>query len=443
MPITVTCQCKKSFQAPDLLAGKTVKCPNCASPLAIPSPAAQDDLFDELADLAAAAEYTTAAEYGLGGSGGKRGGGGLGGSPLSLSMHRQKKSLPLAAIVGAGAVAVVLVVVLFVLLLPGGSDRPRRRAAADNAHSTAATQPEQATSTNNSGRSAAARSDRTATAPPPSRVQQPVGQLPPEGQMQSQDGTSAAGSFLSGFGSLGRILAGDAGTTVAPGGDMLSPHFDPKLRPALIEWHGSGKLVSTRRASESEVHEAHYGWMVGLLPHLGYQEHYDKFDFEKPWHDEANREHAYKEIPEFLNPADDRKAYEGYRYTGMGLTHFVGVSGIEDRRNVVAAALPRSDPRAGIFGYEEIATPREIKDGTSRTLMMIGSGELACPWVQSGGSTVRGAREPYFGDLTGFGTVGGQGKGAIAVMADGSVRWINADVDPQVFRAMCTIGAGD
>lgn len=36
MPISVTCQCGKSFAANDSLAGKRVKCPACAQPLAIP-----------------------------------------------------------------------------------------------------------------------------------------------------------------------------------------------------------------------------------------------------------------------------------------------------------------------------------------------------------------------------------------------------------------------
>jgi len=151
-------------------------------------------------------------------------------------------------------------------------------------------------------------------------------------------------------------------------------------------------------------------------------------------------------LPEFLNPADDRKVYVGYPYGGLALTHFVGVSGIEDikdGRNFVAAKLPRSDPRAGVFGYEDIAKINEIRDGTSNTIMIIGSGELACPWVQSGGSTIRGARAPYFGELTGFGSKSDRGKGAIAMMADGSVRWISADVDEQVFRAMCTIAGGE
>jgi hypothetical protein len=37
MPIPVTCQCKATFSAKDHLAGKIVKCPNCAQPLAIPA----------------------------------------------------------------------------------------------------------------------------------------------------------------------------------------------------------------------------------------------------------------------------------------------------------------------------------------------------------------------------------------------------------------------
>jgi hypothetical protein len=37
MPIRVKCVCQQQFDAPDNLAGKTVKCPKCASPIVIPS----------------------------------------------------------------------------------------------------------------------------------------------------------------------------------------------------------------------------------------------------------------------------------------------------------------------------------------------------------------------------------------------------------------------
>lgn len=40
MPIPVTCQCGQSFAAGDHLAGRTVQCPKCKSPLAIPNPQA-------------------------------------------------------------------------------------------------------------------------------------------------------------------------------------------------------------------------------------------------------------------------------------------------------------------------------------------------------------------------------------------------------------------
>ncbi|MGE4158994.1 MAG: hypothetical protein AB7F75_07840 [Planctomycetota bacterium] len=40
MPIKTTCSCGKVFQAPDNLAGKSVKCPGCSKPLKVPGPAA-------------------------------------------------------------------------------------------------------------------------------------------------------------------------------------------------------------------------------------------------------------------------------------------------------------------------------------------------------------------------------------------------------------------
>lgn len=43
MPIRVQCGCGRVVNAPDNLAGKTVKCPQCKGPLAIPDPQAGDD----------------------------------------------------------------------------------------------------------------------------------------------------------------------------------------------------------------------------------------------------------------------------------------------------------------------------------------------------------------------------------------------------------------
>jgi hypothetical protein len=186
-----------------------------------------------------------------------------------------------------------------------------------------------------------------------------------------------------------------------------------------------------------------WGWMTELLPYIGHDELYQKIDFKKQFFRDPNRSLGNTVIQQFLNPADSRHTVKEFSpYRGMAYTHFVGVSGIEDKRQVVAAALPRSDPRAGVFGYDRIARPDEIKDGQSNTIMVIGT-EMIAPWIEGGGATIRGAREPYFSGVTGsqFGTKGQQG--AISLMADGSVRLISNSIDPKVFRDLCTIHGGE
>ena len=127
----------------------------------------------------------------------------------------------------------------------------------------------------------------------------------------------------------------------------------------------------------------------------------------------------------------------------MGLTHFVGMSGVEEENGPPAATLDRTDPKAGIFGYRGIATPEMITDGQSQTMMMIGSGDLASPWAVGGGATIRGARPNSFAPHFGFGSAGSAEPGAFVLFADGSVRFVSAKVDSQVFRAMSTTHGKD
>jgi hypothetical protein len=210
---------------------------------------------------------------------------------------------------------------------------------------------------------------------------------------------------------------------------------------ALPTWHGdkNAKLIGVLKVGDATrtTVQGHYSWMHNLLPFMGHQDTYDKFDLTKPLHDNVNMKFAHILVPEYLVPGNPLQRWDGYPFDHFALTHFVGMSGVEDARNVVAGKFDRTDPRAGVFGYDRIAAPSEITDGTSNTVMVIGIGELANPWVMGGGATIRGARQPYFDKLSGFGSHGQ--NGAIAMMADGSVRLISPSVDPAIFRAMCTI----
>jgi hypothetical protein len=194
-----------------------------------------------------------------------------------------------------------------------------------------------------------------------------------------------------------------------------------------------------RKRDEDDSVDGEFSWLVEILPFLGHQNIYDKFELDERWSKRANVEQAVQIIPAFQNPLDDRRRWDGYPYQGMGLTHFAGVSGVERRRLDVAANFPRSHQDAGIFGYDEIMRPNQITDGHSHTIAIIGSGELAGPWILAGGATVRGARQPnYFDEVTGFGSRGMKSKGAAAMTADGAAHFISADVDPSVFEALCT-----
>lgn len=211
------------------------------------------------------------------------------------------------------------------------------------------------------------------------------------------------------------------------------------LNKGIHDWQAAkpDPLLGIRRQGPGIRIMAGFSWMTDLLPYVGFDPLYRKFDFSQTWAMPYNAPYAQVVVPAFLNPADPRVITEGFG-APIAATHFAGMSGIEDRRNEVAAELPRTDPRAGIFGYDKVARFGEITDGQPQTIMMIGTGEVVAGWVQGGGATIRGARQPYFDKYSGFGSRGVK-SGAYVLFADGSARVISANIDPEIFKAMCTM----
>ena len=65
-------------------------------------------------------------------------------------------------------------------------------------------------------------------------------------------------------------------------------------------------------------------------------------------------------------------------------------------------------------------------------------------WLQDGHATIRGldpTAKPYIGPGGQFG--GLHGAGAWVAMADGSVRWVDASINPKIFEALSTMAGGE
>ena len=502
MPIAVACNCGKKFNAKDELAGKRVKCPGCGEPIAIPSPAAAATAktpaaagqskpgaagpaarpaasptakpqatkpkpqatkpkpepqlsalagFDPLGDLGAL-ESAANASNPLGGFGDPLGGGAqgmnalaggnalLGGNAMGgmggyqqQPARRSGGNTVLWVGIGGGGVALLIVIGIVVAVVT--RKKPKQVAAAP-ANSTA----KETSSTVTAPPAATAKSTTTET---PKAVGEAITPTSPTVSPSPVENSTPAAIPET------TPKAPDPSPAPPKPAGRQRPPGEPKPDEEDVTWDKLGPAMAQRLAKPGVLKGANivgkepvilagYSWMTELLPYLGEEDRYKKFDFTKSWSERANAE-LTTPVSAFLNPADPRKTWKGWPYTGMGLTHFVGMSGVEDTRNEVAALWPRSHPKAGMFGYEAVARPNEITDGTSNTIMLIGAGNMSAPWVQGGGATIRGLREPYFDELTGFGSKGLTEPGAQVMMADGSVKTLSAKISPKVLKAMCTI----
>jgi Protein of unknown function (DUF1559) len=215
---------------------------------------------------------------------------------------------------------------------------------------------------------------------------------------------------------------------------------------------------SFRRASASKSADGPYyrmSWMTSLLPYLGQEGLFRRLDEKASWRDPVNWLPSRTIVPQFQDPTypDTSRmvSVPGVRVE-LAATHFVGIAGVgldaaEYDRNDVATAAKR-----GILGYEKSATIAELQRGRgiANTILMLqvphdGLTGVS-PWVAGGGSTLRGVPEknsiaPFVltTDRAGKAITYKGHNGTYAVMADGSVRFVDAKISDAVFKAMCTV----
>ena len=92
--------------------------------------------------------------------------------------------------------------------------------------------------------------------------------------------------------------------------------------------------------------------------------------------------------------------------------------------------------------------PHDIKDGAANTLAVVEASGLNVVWTEPRDFDV--ARQPVGVNLKGLGRTDSPGlmssyhqAGAQGAFADGSVRFINENIDPRVLKALTTIDSGD
>jgi Protein of unknown function (DUF1559) len=192
-------------------------------------------------------------------------------------------------------------------------------------------------------------------------------------------------------------------------------------------------------------------WMAGLLPFLGQETVYGKINFKDSWRSPSNWLPAATLIPQFVDPTYPPSSYY---VAGLGLplepaaTHYVGIAGV----GLDAADYDPADSaianKRGVMGYnnglrlEDIAKGHGL--GNTIVILQVPPDGLAgvTPWMAGGGSTLRGVPdqnsvEPFvFNDKDASGKT--TRRGTYALMADGSVRFIDPGVSDDVFKALAT-----
>jgi prepilin-type processing-associated H-X9-DG protein len=183
--------------------------------------------------------------------------------------------------------------------------------------------------------------------------------------------------------------------------------------------------------------EKRLSWLVLILPYLESSPLYTQIDWKKGW--EADENHSVAVLPHWCYQCSVR-CPERDPVSGLAPTTCMGITGV----GADAAALPKGDARAGVFGYERELTPKDIEGRAGTLLMVAETARVEGTWIAAGPATLRGLDRkdlPYLGAGRQFG--GLHRGGANGLFADGSVRFLQEAMVPGVFEALAKIAGGE
>jgi hypothetical protein len=203
----------------------------------------------------------------------------------------------------------------------------------------------------------------------------------------------------------------------------------------------------TRKDVDFRAPQNRVSWMADLLPYLqDVSVGNAAVDPDVDWFVGKNLPIAKMVVPHYVVRGRDTAFRSTYPALDgeFGVTHFVGMAGIG-----LDAASYRSDDtddavkkKIGIFGYDRVTKLDDIPKGRRDKVIALIQvpAEYRSPWMAGGGATVRGISDDEKGCVLPFiSTTYKDQRGTFAIMADGKVRFISANIDAALFRSMCAI----
>ncbi|MBL8797199.1 MAG: DUF1559 domain-containing protein [Planctomycetia bacterium] len=196
-------------------------------------------------------------------------------------------------------------------------------------------------------------------------------------------------------------------------------------------------------------------WVTGMLPFLGYDDVARRLSLDRGWRPEQegntlidnNARMGAVLIPQLIDPTAPASSWwvnmPSVPNRNYAATHYVGLAGI----GLDAAEYPVGDAqyakRLGIFGYNRETRLEDVKDGLENTILMIQvPPTYKRPWIAGGGATIQGVPETK--SVSPFVSTTRDGrKGTVALMTDGSVRFIAAEIPDEAFKGLTTIAGGE
>ena len=185
--------------------------------------------------------------------------------------------------------------------------------------------------------------------------------------------------------------------------------------------------------------EERQSWQLLLLPWIDqaalYNEMKVSMQESAQWDGDKQQPFNANEITVFRNPSQAAP----HRPGDPAPTDYVGWAGVGKD----APTEKCKDDKKGIFGYDRVSRIRDITDGTSNTVMVSdGVGKDRGPWAQGGKSTIRAlTAKPYVNGPDGIGSP--HAGGFHVLLADGSVRFVSANIDPDILEHLATRAGGE